>query len=124
MVSSQQIYRRNSSGDTAQRHHSACDILPAVSLLFIWGRVVVRKEVYAHFFLFTCSACRGHLASVCSSSQRNLEPAEGHIFSLHCHCGWIGELAGFMALRHWVELGEHIDLNGMPDCSIVLDKVA
>jgi hypothetical protein len=29
-----------------------------------------------------------------------------------------------MALRHWVELGEHIDLNGIPDCSIALSEAA
>jgi hypothetical protein len=84
----------------------------------------VSNEIYAHFFLFTCVACDGYLASVCSSWQRNLEPADGHLFSLQCHCGWTGELVGFAARRHWVELGEHIDLRGMPDCSIALGEAA
>src|SRR5258708_4428544 len=52
------------------------------------GSGVVRKEIYAHFFLFRCEACGGLLASVCSSSRSNLEPADAHIFNLHCHCGW------------------------------------
>jgi hypothetical protein len=79
-------------------------------------------EVYAHFFLFVCPACRNCLASVCSSSQCNLEPADAHIFDLQCYCGWAGELPGFAALRHWVQCGKYLDLRGAPDCSIVLDK--
>jgi len=84
----------------------------------------VRKEIYAHFFLFRCETCGGFLASVCSSSQRNLEPADAHIFNLHCHCGWMGELAGISALRHWVEMGEHIDLAGVPHCCVFLEEAA
>jgi len=53
-----------------------------------------------------------------------LEPADAHIFNLHCHCGWIAELAGFAALRHWVEMGEHIDLAGVPRCCAFLEEAA
>jgi hypothetical protein len=81
----------------------------------------VRKETYAHFFLFKCSACHGYLASVCSSSQSNLEPTDSHVFNLRCQCGWTGELA---ALRYWVELGEHIDLAGVPHCCAFLEEAA
>jgi len=63
-------------------------------------------------------------ASGRSSSQRNLEPADSHIFSLRCQCGWTGELFGGMATRHWVELGDYIDLQGMPDCSLALKEAA
>jgi hypothetical protein len=82
------------------------------------------EETYAHFFLFTCPTCRGYLASVCASSQSNLEIADAHVFSLGCQCGWTGELAGFTALRHWVELGAYIDLKGVPHCSIFLGEAA
>ncbi len=88
------------------------------------GPDVVRKEIYAHFFLFRCETCGGFLASVCSSSRSNLEPADAHIFNLHCHCGWTAELAGFAALRHWVEMGEHIDLAGVPRCCAFLEEAA
>ena len=84
----------------------------------------VRKEIYAHFFLFRCEMCGDYLASVCSSSQSNLEPADAHIFNLQCHCGWSGELAGFAALRHWVDLGEYMDLAGAPHCSAGLAEAA
>jgi hypothetical protein len=33
-------------------------------------------------------------------------------------------LAGFAALRHWVELGEYVDLAGAPHCSAVLAEAA
>ncbi len=79
-------------------------------------------EMYAHFFLFVCPACRNCLASVCSSLLGNLEPADAHIFSLQCCCGWTGQTAGFTALRHWVEMGEYINLNGIQHC--VLDYAA
>jgi hypothetical protein len=81
-------------------------------------------EVCAHFFLFLCPECRNYLASVCSSSQCNLEPADAHIFGLHCYCGWAGELPGFAALRHWVECGKYVDLRNVAECSAVLDKAA
>jgi hypothetical protein len=64
------------------------------------------------------------LASVCSSQQRNLEPADGHTFDLRCACGWSGEMLGWMASRHWVDLGEYLDLSGVPDCSLALDRAA
>ncbi len=73
-------------------------------------------EMYAHFFLFVCPACRNCLASVCSSFLGNLEPADAHIFSLECCCGWTGQTAGFTALRHWVEMGEYIDLTRVQHC--------
>ena len=73
---------------------------------------------YVHFFLFICPACRNCLASVCSSLQGNLEPADAHIFSLQCHCGWAGKSPGFVALRHWVEMGEYINLAGIQHCSL------
>jgi len=98
-------------------------MLPALSLLFM-GSGLVRKEIYAHFFLFRRETCGGYLASVCSSSQSNLEPADAHILNLHCHCGWTGELAGFAALRHWVELGEYMNLAGAPHCSAFLAEAA
>ena len=85
---------------------------------------VVGREVYAHFFLFVCPLCGNFLGSVCSSAQRNLEPADSHVFSLACHCGWTGEKSGFAALRHWVELGEHLNLKGVPDSSILLGWAA
>ena len=80
--------------------------------------------LYAHFFLLVCPACRNYLESVCSSAQRNVEPADAHIFGLHCYCGWAGELAGFSALRHWVECGAYMDLRNVADCSVVLDRAA
>jgi len=29
-----------------------------------------------------------------------------------------------MATRHWVELGDYIDLQGVPDCSLALNEAA
>jgi hypothetical protein len=81
-------------------------------------------SLYAHFFLFVCPSCHNYLASVGSSSQCNLEPADAYIFGLRCYCGWADEMPGFTALRHWVECGKYVDLGNVADCSIVLDKVA
>jgi hypothetical protein len=74
--------------------------------------------LYVHFFLFVCPACRNCLASVCSSLQSNLEPADAHIFNLKCYCGWTGQALGLTAVRHWVEMGEYIDLAGIEHCSL------
>jgi hypothetical protein len=81
-------------------------------------------ELYAHFFLFRCVACDGYLAAVCASPQSNLEPADAHRFSLHCSCGWRGELLGCGAIRHWVDLGEYVDLTDVPRCSVTLSHAA
>jgi hypothetical protein len=46
------------------------------------------------------------------------------MFSLRCACGWNGDLLGCLATRHWVELGEYLDLTGVPDCSLALHRAA
>jgi hypothetical protein len=64
-------------------------------------------EQYAHVFLFACPRCDRPLSGTCFSEQRNLEGAEGTQFSLHCHCGWKGDVAGVVAMKHWVERWPH-----------------
>ena len=80
--------------------------------------------MYVHFFLFRCPGCKGFLARVCASPESNLEYADAHLFCLQCQCGWIKQLPGFAATRHWVELGEYIDLRGVAYCSIFLEQAA
>jgi hypothetical protein len=80
--------------------------------------------LYAHFFLFVCPECRNYLASVCASPESSLEIADAHVFGLRCACHWTGQLAGFTALRHWVELGNYIDLTGVPHCSLFFGEAA
>ena len=86
--------------------------------------VATASELYAHFFLFRCARCEGYLAAVCSSPQSNLEPADAHRFNLRCSCGWSGELLGCGAIRHWVDLGEYVDLAGVPRCSVTFSHAA
>jgi len=65
-------------------------------------------EEYAHVFLLRCPACHGALTSVCFKSEGNLETADEHVFRPTCDCGWTGELAGFVAVRHWVQAWESV----------------
>jgi hypothetical protein len=60
-------------------------------------------EQFAHVLLFSCPECRRPLASACASTEKNLENADAHWFNPHCHCGWIGDVVGVTALKHWVE---------------------
>jgi hypothetical protein len=64
---------------------------------------VVLSEQFAHVLLFTCPHCGRPLASACASNNRNLEVADAHWFQPHCFCGWVGDVAGMVAVKHWVE---------------------
>jgi len=60
-------------------------------------------EQYAHVLLFACPVCERPLSATCVSTRSNLEVAEAEWYTPHCHCGWTGELAGVVAIKHWVE---------------------
>jgi hypothetical protein len=60
-------------------------------------------QTFAHVLLFSCPRCERPLASACASAGKNLEIADAHWFSPHCHCGWTGDVIGLTAVKHWVE---------------------
>jgi hypothetical protein len=74
---------------------------------------MVRIAEYAHVFLFRCEACHGALTSVCFESESNLETADEQVFHAACDCGWMGELTGFLAVRHWVHFWEVVAVKDM-----------
>jgi hypothetical protein len=47
---------------------------------------------------------------MCFQSEANLEMADEHVFRLTCDCRWAGELAGFLAVGHWVQSWEALAL--------------
>ena len=57
---------------------------------------------FAHVLLFKCPQCSRPLASACYNTERSLETADAHWFNPHCHCGWIGNVSGMTAVKHWV----------------------
>ena len=76
------------------------------------------SEQFAHVLLFTCPDCGRPLASACASNNRNLEVADAHWFQPHCYCGWLGDVAGILAVKHWVEpwAGKGRIANGNGSC--------
>jgi hypothetical protein len=60
-------------------------------------------QEFLHVLVFRCPKCSRPLAVSCISDKRTLEAADAHLFNPHCHCGWTGSLAGFIAAKHWVE---------------------
>jgi hypothetical protein len=60
-------------------------------------------QEFLHVLVFRCPTCSRPLAVSCISDKRTLETADAHLFNPHCHCGWTGSLAGFIAVKHWVE---------------------
>jgi hypothetical protein len=83
-------------------------------------------ETFAHVLLFACPMCARPLASACASTKQNLEVADAHWFTPHCHCGWSGDVIGVTAVKHWVESWNHavpIGMNapGSCDAPIVAD---
>lgn len=60
-------------------------------------------DQFAHVLLFSCPQCRSPLASACASTKKNLEQADAQWFSPRCHCGWMGDVIGVTAVKHWVE---------------------
>jgi hypothetical protein len=73
-------------------------------------------DQYAHVLLFGCPQCGSPLASACASTKRNLEQAEAHWFSPHCHCGWTGDVMGVTAIKHWVEPWEEVPRSEASSC--------
>lgn len=61
------------------------------------------SESFSHVLLFACPQCGSPLASACASKDKNLEVADAHWFTPHCHCGWGGPVIGVQAVKHWVE---------------------
>ena len=74
----------------------------------------MRTAEFVHAFLFRCPLCHGALTAMCFKSESNLETADEEIFRSKCDCGWIGELSGFMAVRHWVIEWEPVGLRKRP----------
>jgi hypothetical protein len=58
---------------------------------------------FLHVLVFRCPKCARPLAVSCLSDERTFEAADAHLFNPHCHCGLTGSLAGFIAVKHWVE---------------------
>jgi hypothetical protein len=83
------------------------NVIRSVLRILLQG-IVVRTAEFAHVFLFRCPECHGAIASVCFNFENSLEMADEEIFRPTCDCGWIGELNGFMAMRHWVQSWETI----------------
>ena len=72
-------------------------------------------QEFLHVLVFRCPKCTRPLAVSCISDKRSLEAADAHLFNPHCHCGWSGSLAGFVAVKHWVEPWEPAaDVNTTP----------
>ena len=60
-------------------------------------------DVFSHVLLSSCPKCGNPLASVWTSTEKNLEGADAQRLDRKCGCGWSGSLVGAQALRHWIE---------------------
>jgi hypothetical protein len=58
--------------------------------------------MFAHSLLFQCEACNGPIAISVASSDRGLEAVDGTSLRVACGCGWVENLMGVNARRHWV----------------------
>ncbi len=70
----------------------------------------MRTAQFAHVFLFRCPACHGAIPALCFNSESSLEMADAYLFRPMCDCGWTGELVGFVAVRHWVQPWESVEV--------------
>ena len=63
--------------------------------------------VYVHLLLFRCKQCNKPVSISGISEAGNLEVIDGHTYEVECRCGWLEDLLGVEALRHWVVPWEH-----------------
>ncbi len=76
------------------------------------------ETMFAHSLLFQCEACNGPIAISVTSTDRGLEAVDGAPLRVACGCGWVENLMGVSARRHWVVKwpvptgGEPADLQG------------
>jgi hypothetical protein len=57
---------------------------------------------YVHLLLFRCKRCDKPLAIPVVCEEGNLEKIDGDIYEVKCNCGWLENLLGVEASRHWV----------------------
>ena len=57
---------------------------------------------YVHLLLFCCKRCNKPVSISGISEVGNLEEIDGHTYEVECRCGWVENLLGVEALRHWV----------------------
>jgi hypothetical protein len=57
---------------------------------------------YVHLLLFRCKRCKEPFAIPVTSPASNLEKIDGDTYSVECNCGWLQNLLGVEAVRHWV----------------------
>jgi hypothetical protein len=60
------------------------------------------ETMFAHSLLFQCEACNGPIAISVTSTDRGLEAVDGTSLRVACGCGWVENLMGVSARRHWV----------------------
>ena len=61
-----------------------------------------KNLAYVHLLLFRCKRCKEPFAIPVTSTASNLEKIDGDTYSVECNCGWLQNLLGVEAVRHWV----------------------
>jgi hypothetical protein len=63
----------------------------------------MNSQRFAHVLLFRCPDCGSPISLALATGERNMEQVDSRSFALQCNCGWIGNLIGLAARKHWVE---------------------
>ena len=61
-----------------------------------------KLPTYVHLLLFKCAVCKDPLVIPVMSDEYNLEGIDGGNYDLSCDCGWVENLVGLEAVRHYV----------------------
>ena len=71
--------------------------------------MAVKHIAYVHLLLFCCKQCNKPVSISGVSDVGNLEEIDGNTYEVECRCGWLENLLGVEALRHWVVPWEQRD---------------
>ena len=67
-----------------------------------------RPPSFVHLLLFQCPRCGQPIPLAVTSDTRSLETVDARSAITKCECGWIRNMVGASAKRHWVEPWESI----------------
>ena len=61
-----------------------------------------KQMPYVHLLQFLCRRCERPIVISVASEAANLEKIDADSHHVECQCGWLANLLGVEAARHWV----------------------
>lgn len=60
-------------------------------------------EPFVHILLFECHECGCPVPAALTSDRKSMEDIDARAIRVSCRCGWVEQVSGTEARRHWVD---------------------